>query len=676
MLFMAEMTSSTSLLEHNRSLFAFVVSIAVILLCLGCDTGESTMTPDFKGTVESRVSATLAAGQSTGVPDHQTRGPQPHETATPPPTPSATPVPAPTATPTPTLTPTPVPAPTATPTPTLTPTPVPAPTATPTPMPTPTPVPIPGPDLQVILESDTTDVYPGEYLTVNFTVSNAGDQDDEAVILEFSHSPLFVLDSMSTLSRGSLCADWTCELGSIRANESKSGDLTVRSEVFLDLDLPPVYAIEARVHGERRDQDRSNNETRIDFAYPDGVAGNLLWSTALPAPNSNLGGAIIVGDALYFAASRRIYSISKDTGEFLWQYDLGGRARVLGLHKGALIVTDGNAYSLNPDTGDVNWKHTTGSDPRGTEWTRLVDGTVYIRPLNRPELYAIDASTGELNWRYAPSLREGRRVDPVYVEGDAIIVKQNAIVISLNAITGGINWIFDAGDFPNFHIRPLIHNDAVYFFTRKDIYGIELETGKVALRRPTSMLFDEIENETVKLYVSGGLFANGKIYFGVNNLDVVALDEDMETILWHYKYGGEPPAGHYSRYVAYAANEMLYLVQPMGWAKGGQLLQQADGIYALDDWSGRRLWHFDTSGSTLDLTFNNDVAYVASRENHPGSSFLGRIEAFDTLTGEFVRRIEFSREDVELHTPLYFEISDGVLYGVGGNRVFALTVER
>ena len=76
------------------------------------------------------------------------------------------------------------------------------------------------------------------------------------------------------------------------------------------------------------------------------------------------------------------------------------------------------------------------------------------------------------------------------------------------------------------------------------------------------------------------------------------------------------------------------------------------------------------------MTFHNDLIYVSPRENHPGSSFTGRIEAFDALTGELVRRVEFSQEDFELDTWLRFTISDGVLYGFGGNRVFALTVER
>ena len=59
----------------------------------------------------------------------------------------------------------------------------------------------------------------------------------------------------------------------------------------------------------------------------------------------------------------------------------------------------------------------------------MCDGTVYVRALNRHELYSIDTSTGELNWKYAPGISEGRRLDPVTVEGDTVLVKQNAIIV-------------------------------------------------------------------------------------------------------------------------------------------------------------------------------------------------------------------------------------------------------
>ena len=56
---MAVLTSSVSLFGRKSLLFALMASITVMLLCLGCDTGESSMTPDLEGTVEASVNVLL-----------------------------------------------------------------------------------------------------------------------------------------------------------------------------------------------------------------------------------------------------------------------------------------------------------------------------------------------------------------------------------------------------------------------------------------------------------------------------------------------------------------------------------------------------------------------------------------------------------------------------------------
>ena len=648
----------------------------VILMAAGCRGDEEGLSQNLQATVEARVHATLAAsqgGMTTPQVANETPTPSPVPTSTlvPRPSPTPTPVPTPTATPTPVPTPTSAPSPG--PTPVYTPIPSPSPTPTPTPTSVPAPTPIPESDLQVILEADTTGIVPGKEVSIRFTVTNTGSQDDEGVILEFSHSPLFVPVSLSPAAQ---CAGLTCNLGSIPVNESLGGELTLQPQVFLDLDLPLVNTVDALVHGNGLDRDSANNEVSIQFGYPDGVPGNLLWSTLLPFRTSLLNGRIIVEDAVYFGASRRIYAVSKSTGEFRWHYGLEGRARTLGLHDGALIATDGNVYSLDPANGDVNWKYVTGGDPAGTEYARLVNGTIYLKQLNRHGFYSIDASTGELNWKQNPISARGHRLDPVTIEGDTVLVTQNHAVISISRMTGAINWVYEAEDFPRFYIRPIIHKGVIYFVTRKHIFGLDLITGEVLLRRPARLMFENIKNETVKLTLSGGLFSNDKVYFGVNNLDVFALDESMETVLWHYKYGGDPPKSWYTGYVGFAANGLIYLTQPFDTTKEGEVLKHVDGVYALDDLSGRRLWQFDSLGSPRNVTFHNDVIYVSSRQSLPDDYFAGHIEVFDALTGELRRRIDFSREPNRSGNRLNYTISNGVLYGFGNSRLFALTVER
>ncbi len=696
-----------------------------ILPFLGCGVIDVTPQPNVDATVDARVRATVAADSQSAIVETTTpefsdtgtaaptqeRAPESAREVQPEPTPAAgsgttpesqsgpTPAPAtgpePTPTPQPQPTeepeseptsvpanapgptqepeaepaPTPLAGPESTPQPTLTPAASPEPTATPVP----TPEPVSEPDLQVSLEADTTLITPDADLVTRFTVQNLGPGDVDDVFLEFSHSALFV---PVLLTPEAICSGLQCNVGYLGVNQSLSGELVVRAEVFLDKDVESTSRVAARVHGNRVDLDTSNNDSWIDFAYANGVPGSLLWSTRFPDRFLTKSGLFVIGDALYFGAGREIFAVSMETGEFLWNVELGGRARALGLHDGALIATDGNTYSLDQSTGDLNWKFDAVPEPEGTWWTRLVEGTVYVKPLNRPELYSIDASSGSLNWKYALPLEEGRRIDPVVVEGDSVIVKQNYEVISLTTDHGEVNWVFDAKDFPNFHIRPMVHRGLLYFFTRRDIYGIDLDTGEMLLHRSVESLFEYIEAADAKTRLAGGLFANGNVYLAITNLDVLALDEGMETVLWHYSHDDPPTSGVMPTYVRHAANDMIYLLQPFNFTREQEVFEHIDGIYALDDESGRPLWHFDSLGGALDITFHKDVIYAPSRENHPWSSYSGRIEVIHALTGEIIRRIEFSPEEYQLTTWPSVIISDGVLYGSAGNRVFALTVER
>ena len=134
-----------------------IISIVASFAVLGCDSGESTTTPNLEGTVEARVNATIEASDQvapTAVAQPATPTLAPAHPQTP--LPNASPAPTFTSVPVPTATPLAVPAPTharpttLTPTTTLAPTATTPATATPkatsTPMPaaTPTTTPTPG----------------------------------------------------------------------------------------------------------------------------------------------------------------------------------------------------------------------------------------------------------------------------------------------------------------------------------------------------------------------------------------------------------------------------------------------------------------------------------------------------------------------------------------------------
>ena len=94
-------------------------------------------------------------------------------------------------------------------------------------------------------------------------------------------------------------------------------------------------------------------------------------------------------------------------------------------------------------------------------------------------------------------------------------------------------------------------------------------------------------------------------------------------------------------------------------------MDDVDGIYALDITNGTLLWHFGSVlGAFTNTKIHEGVLYI--------ESYDGYLETIDAVTGQLRRRFNVER----MYTGIDFTISDGILYGLEGSHVFALTAER
>ena len=596
-------------MANFSNILAFLFLTVAMLLVGGCADEQASSSPNIAATVEAQVSATLSATEPdptfTPAP---TPTPTPTPTMTPEPTPSPThtPFPAPTLTPTPTSTPTPTPdpaliaylvslmqqptatpmptptvisdptstpvptpittpAPTSVPTPTPTPistpiptpsptsvpTPTPTPISTPTPTPAPTPTPILGVDLDVLLWAGSDQVIPGKAITIQYTVVNHGPQSAEGVALEFTHNALFVPLSISPDAQ---CVNNVCNIGTLGIGESIVGELVVRPEVslYLDMETPPSIGVE--VHGIKLDINQSNNKHSLRLNFSKDQPGYLLWSTSIPSAGRPAASAPIVGDAVYLGAGRKIYAVSKETGQVLWNYELNDSARVVGLFEDALIATDGDVYSIDSATGTYNWRFvpSSGDGPTGI---KMLHDTIYVVPLNDSHIYAIDAATGRLKWNYNS---DSQRYSVITSEDAFYISHSNGTLISLNAATGEVNWRYQADDNPRFNvIRPLNSGRAIYFSTYHNVYVLDRETGKELIIRHISKLFDSDGSESQSLSIISGILSGDRLYLAASNREVVALDYELSSIYWNYKFGREVPSSWSSGYVRHIGNDKI-----------------------------------------------------------------------------------------------------------------------
>ena len=440
------------------------------------------------------------------------------------------------------------------------------------------------------------------------------------------------------------------------------GEFVVRPEVSLYLNMETPLNIEVEVNGIKLDLNQSNNRHSLRLNFSKDQPGYLLWSTSIPSAGRPAASAPIVGDAIYLGADRKIYAVSKETGQVIWHYELNDSARAVGLFEDALIATDGDVYSIDSATGTFNWRFVAPSDD-GRIGIQMFHDNIYAVLLNDDHIYTIDAATGRLKWNY----NSDSQIYGVMAREEAFYISHsNGTLLSLNVATGKVNWRYKADDNPHLYgIRPAISGRAIYFSTHRNVYVLDKETGEELTVRHVSKLFDPDGSESQSLSIISGILSGDRLYLAASNRDVVALDYELNSIYWNYKFEREVPSNWSSGYMRHIGNDKIYLLLSPNITNDGPSLDDVDGIYTLDITNGTLLWHFGSVlGASNYTEIHEDVLYLESHD--------GYLETIDAVTGQLRRRFNVER----MYTGIDFTISDGILYGLEGSHVFALTAER
>jgi alcohol dehydrogenase (cytochrome c) len=228
----------------------------------------------------------------------------------------------------------------------------------------------------------------------------------------------------------------------------------------------------------------------------------------------------------------------------------------------------------------VQWIFQTGTAGPFECTPLVVDGIMYVSGLNN-RVYALDARTGRLIWRYERSLPEkislccGRVNRGVAALGNKIFLATlDAHVVALDAKTGNVVWEVKAADYgkaETFTLAPLAVKDRVIvgisggdFGNRGFIEAYEAESGKRAWRFNTVPGPGEAGSETWDgdswktgggpAWVTGtydpelnlvywGTGNPGSALYGKNRKGdnlytncVVALDADTGKLKWHFQF--------------------------------------------------------------------------------------------------------------------------------------------
>jgi glucose dehydrogenase len=248
----------------------------------------------------------------------------------------------------------------------------------------------------------------------------------------------------------------------------------------------------------------------VDTAVPEHLTVKWKFQTgdAIVSSPSVAGGRVYIGSNDNF-----LYALDAATGKLLWKFDCRGNVASSPAVVGGLVYVsslDGNLYAVDAANGVKKWSFATEGERRFSApginyippakeimpeiWDfylsspTVVGDTVYFGSGDH-QIYAVDAATGALRWKFATG--NVVHASPAVAEGIVYIGSFDSYFYALSARDGTLLWKFKTGDDEQAHCLTGIPGsacvaDGVVYFGSRDahVYALDAKTG--ALRWNTA----------------------------------------------------------------------------------------------------------------------------------------------------------------------------------------------
>ncbi len=387
----------------------------------------------------------------------------------------------------------------------------------------------------------------------------------------------------------------------------------------------------------------------------DAFTGGLLWRSET---GGVYGGPRADGGVVYAAANGgKVYGMVASSplaapappqerkAGGLWQYRadrdlLSQPAAANGiLYAGA---EDGYLYAIDAFTGALAWRYKTGiwlvSEP-----PTPADGTLYSRG-GDGILYAMDARSGELRWQYQAG--ESAKTSPTVNAGVVFTGSDDGSVHAIDASTGSLIWRYRTDAAVTY--APVVTNDRVYVVSSDTLYALDAYTGNLLQRNDGWYSRPSVADGV--LYGWWREKGTGRVY--------AMWDASNGNHMW-LRYYVDISNRNDIKWKFIVADGIAYIIRT-----SGQLL-------AIDVRTGDELWRYESDTHQPLLAVVNGVVYTwegvqlnASTgelldSNHETVNIAGN--RFDASTGDL------------LWTERPTIIADGVIYtySAGGRYIFA-----
>ena len=322
----------------------------------------------------------------------------------------------------------------------------------------------------------------------------------------------------------------------------------------------------------------------------DARTGKRLWSIKLPgspAPERIAEGIVYVNTLEFTGVNQpgrvALYALDSRNGAQVWHFDNGG---IEALVDGVAYISSGTTQStgtihaLNASDGTERW-HFQGQGTLSVQ--EVVDGQVYISGnqfvgsdlLPSDILYAVDASTGALDWSFPKQPSGGSQL--VGIEHGQLYVLSNigssapegppTTLYALNAGDGSLRWQIAV-------IEGVVLGSSV-------IYA-PTNTGSVLGYRASDGVFlwrtDQLPGSGQYMPTMSGIEAQGAAYLWAEGGGLYALDSSTGKLLW---------SGGQGRQIGGFANGLLITYTYLSQVPG-----TSDAIYGLNPSTGAVRWTY------------------------------------------------------------------------------------
>jgi outer membrane protein assembly factor BamB len=271
--------------------------------------------------------------------------------------------------------------------------------------------------------------------------------------------------------------------------------------------------------------------------------GSLRWKFATEGPvNSS---PAYYNQAVFFSSvDGRVYAVNTETGKARWSFATAGERRFTapGIHgaiprtelmpdpfdvflsspaiaNGVVYVGSGDhdVYALDAATGELRWKFATGNVVHASP--AVANGTVYVGSWDR-NMYALDAATGKERWRYQTGddtviyNQVGIASSATVANGTVFFGCRDGHFYAVDATTGALRWSHD-NKMGWVIASPAVRDGVVYFPTSDG-------TRFKALDAATGAVKFNVQTKAVS-FSSPALVGN-VVYFGTSDGWLHAID--------------------------------------------------------------------------------------------------------------------------------------------------------